>query len=142
MTSKRFSLLPRPEDAATARREAARWLQQMGLNGDDVDQLSLIVSELLSNAVEASPGDEPVELTMTAEGDTYTVAVVNAALAEPDGLLAVADATAERGRGLAIVRDLADSFQLSYRRGRASATAVKRLAFSGPYQFSEWKTSP
>lgn len=112
---------------ATARAYTAEWAQEAGASQRQVDQLMLIVSELTSNAVEASPTS--YELALRSTDEFWRVAVSNPAEAGavPDqGHWAPEDVLAERGRGLSIVDALASEVTVREGGGAVTITATVR----------------
>jgi len=113
---------PIPSAVRGVRRQVRAWLADAHVGGDDAENLVLIVSELTSNAIEASPlppPSVPVDLMLSAEAGVVTVEVVDGgagfAFAAEDVRLPAAQA--ERGRGLAIVQDLCGNLSVHRRHG-------------------------
>ena len=113
----------------SARHHMARWLDALSLPDEVVDDMALAVTELVTNAVEASPDGGEV--------------VVRATYHPPDLCLEVVDegpgfhlhdppenpgAEAIRGRGLPIVRALVDLVEVERDGRRTKVTATRRLA--------------
>ncbi|MFF8574008.1 ATP-binding protein [Streptomyces sp. NPDC015408] len=122
---------PRPEDACRVgvmRRIAAARLRYCGLHTLTED-VSVIVSELLTNALLHSATDE-ITLKITAAGGFLRVAV-------HDGMPCPAaardaDETAESGRGLFLVDALVSERGGVWGTADAGATTWCRLAVPGP----------
>ncbi len=94
----------------TARAAVADLVASAGADPESVERARLLVSELITNAVEASPG-EPYELDATVERALLTVEVRNRARSRdlpPENQWHPDDVLAARGRGLSIVKALAD----------------------------------
>ncbi len=90
--------------ARAARRFATSVAAEVGVS-HRLDDLAVVVSELVTNAVEHGRG--PVALEIEADpGDGVLVRVTDAGEGEPTVL--PASRTRRRGRGLALVRALAD----------------------------------
>lgn len=93
------------------RRECSAWATSVLGDATLTDNVSLIVSELAANAVQAAPGVE-FEVTIVRNDDTgIDVSVRNAGRAAmlPPRPWRTPPATAPTGRGLAIVSALADA---------------------------------
>jgi anti-sigma regulatory factor (Ser/Thr protein kinase) len=97
--------LPLDPDTSSAR-TARRFITDMLGEWANVDDVELIASELVVNAVHH--GSPPLSLTLAVDGDVATVTVVNRGDAEP--VLGTASDEDDRGRGLAIVAQLADDW--------------------------------
>lgn len=94
----------------TARNEVGAWLAAHGLNGDLRDRVALVLSELASNAVQASPG-VPYGVRVSAVDGSVVVAVTsktNSGRPPPKERWGPATLLATRGRGLLIVDELSD----------------------------------
>ena len=91
-----------PDSGATARRAIATWLASHHLAAR-VDDVSLLTSELVTNALRHGVG--PLDLTVTRMGDRLRVAVADHGDGAPEPRAAAPDDPG--GRGLAIVAALA-----------------------------------
>jgi serine/threonine-protein kinase RsbW len=97
---------------------------------DALDGLLLIASELCSNAVRhATPGPGAVTLHACVDSDGVVLEVTDnggeldlPTLEHP----ALPDPEAEQGRGLFLVRELADSISCDVHEGRTVVIAIKR----------------
>jgi anti-sigma regulatory factor (Ser/Thr protein kinase) len=87
-----------PQGPGQARQAVLRWATDIGL-GPPTDDLLLLVSELVTNAVRY--GSPPVMLTVSVDERTVTVGVVDASRARPVSRVAADDA--ESGRGLLLL---------------------------------------
>ncbi|GAA1939045.1 ATP-binding protein [Kitasatospora viridis] len=99
-------LLPHsPRSARTARRLAHAALRRWGTDADTVDQALLVVSELVTNAVEhALP---PVTLRLSRHPHALHIEVADGGPAARDGAWTAGCMPEEHGRGLAIVTAIA-----------------------------------
>ncbi|HVM09364.1 MAG TPA: SpoIIE family protein phosphatase [Acidimicrobiales bacterium] len=113
------------------------WLLRVPVEADAVDGLLLIASELTANAVtHASGGPASVVLDAWVENGGIVLEVSD------DGgkgfprvdLVDLPDPDAERGRGIFLVRELADEVVADVRDGRTVVRAVKRAVVTGPGQ--------
>jgi anti-sigma regulatory factor (Ser/Thr protein kinase) len=105
-------------DAVTlrsARRDVADWLTHHRADNDTLERASLIVSELASNAIQASPGS-PYQLRLVSVGNDFVaLSITNqtGGSIPPDrSNRRAADPSALRGRGLSIVDSLSDDLTI------------------------------
>lgn len=95
------------------RRSVAGFLFARGVDSSTIDRVTLALSELCTNAVEAADGVPQsfrVEADVTGDGDVRCLVANRASLGDlpaPDRW-GPSDPMAARGRGLAIVRSVAD----------------------------------
>lgn len=82
-----------------ARRAVAECFARLGLADEQGEDLLLVVSEMVTNAVRH--GAPPVELEVVADEDTVRIAVTDSSPTAPQAR--VADPDAEGGRGMALV---------------------------------------
>lgn len=94
-----------------ARADVVSWLSGRGANDDDVERAALIVSELATNALQATPG-RPYHINVCpVDEHLVDIAVRNGfagGLPPPRSQWKPADVLAHRGRGLSIVEALSD----------------------------------
>jgi len=99
-----------------AREELARWLRDLGVPDDVNDELLVVASELLSNAISAST-DPAQELAVAAsvDGDCVTLEVTNPPASEFDVVdhWDYDDPLRPGGRGLIIVESLVDDLAIA-----------------------------
>lgn len=128
--------LPRENSSITlVRRLLDRLLASVGCSGDCRADWAVMVSEACTNAVGHSQGEGDVEVTIMVQDDRCTVEVGN-----PDGSFdertmraAMPDPMAEGGRGLPLIRILADTVQILHPRpGWVLVRMVKRLVQATP----------
>ncbi|WP_170324067.1 ATP-binding protein [Cryptosporangium phraense] len=106
--------LPRiPGSANTARRFAADFLASSGAAGMVVEDVVLLVSEVVSNAIEHTDGAGAVQLDLRLDGAVLHVAVSDDSVQLPE--LQNRDGKAHRGRGLQLVEMLADEWGVRVR---------------------------
>jgi anti-sigma regulatory factor (Ser/Thr protein kinase) len=99
-----------PTSVADVRRELAADLADNGVGPDGVDDVTLVASELVGNAVrhaDLSPGGD-LGIAWTITATTVLVSVSDAGGAEPE--LRFAAAHEPSGRGLAIVDSLSSTW--------------------------------
>jgi serine phosphatase RsbU (regulator of sigma subunit)/anti-sigma regulatory factor (Ser/Thr protein kinase) len=132
----RFS--PMPANVSLVRHTLGDWLGLQDVTGTDRDDLLLISSELCTNAVRAGSG-APASLALRARADGDAVVLemeddgegfeLPPVWADEDGL---PDVASERGRGLFLVRALADELTVAKVGGRTVVRAVKRAVLPTP----------
>jgi anti-sigma regulatory factor (Ser/Thr protein kinase) len=88
--------------------------------GDDVDRLVLMVSELATNAVQHAATEFEVAVRVSSDRKRVRVEVSDVAAGYPTPLEPALDAL--HGRGLHIVRSLADAWGIEARRDRPGKT--------------------
>ena len=110
------------------RHELAAWMAQLGADETVTSELVLAVTEVTTNAIEASPAGEAQVQAETAAG-AVRVVVLNEG---PDfrGWTAprAGGVLSERGRGLALAAELTDSLEFDHADGRTEAIVTKRYA--------------
>lgn len=108
-----------------ARALVSRWLDAHQIS-DMESGLHLAVTELLSNAREASRPTSPIILRLDVVDDSVKVEVENTGVDfEPS--FDMPDVLACQGRGLGLVSAMADSVEVEHARGRTRVTARFRL---------------
>lgn len=116
---------------ADLRADLRRWLDRDGIEGEVVDDLVLVATELATNAIEATEDDGDVWLSLVDDGGSIRLAVVNSQAeggppaGEPPELRA--GSLQERGRGLAIVRALVDTLSMTSAEGHTEVCIVRFL---------------
>lgn len=103
-----------PEHVGRLRRAARRWLRAaLGEDAEDtVDGLTLAVSEALENAVEHAYADrdEPGTMTLAAGRDPADPSVLVVTVSDTGHWRAPSERASYRGRGLAMIEELVDTF--------------------------------
>ncbi len=103
----KLEVQPTVREGAVARRIASAALQDDHANAEEIADVELVTSELVTNAVEASTGSGAVAFSMELSDDDIRVSVANQGDAfEPN--LKASDPEEPRGRGLAIVKAIGD----------------------------------
>jgi anti-sigma regulatory factor (Ser/Thr protein kinase) len=131
LPSETIMLAPRNVNVATARRFATRWFARAAAldpASDELYDLGLMTSELVTNAFEHGD-DQAVEIRVSFDG---VAAMVSVASHGPEQLApasdwAVAGVDAASGRGLGIVRSLADDIHIDRSDGRLTIGVTRRL---------------
>jgi len=119
----------------SARRDIVDWLKDQGVNGEVGERAALIVSELTSNAVQASPG-VPYSVEATRMDDGFaSITVRNHPGGQtppprekwrPVAQLSLKDLS-PRGRGLLIVESLSDGLTIEHHSDEMVVTARLRV---------------
>jgi anti-sigma regulatory factor (Ser/Thr protein kinase) len=94
--------------ASTARAVVRALLPGWGLPAPVVDDAELVVSELVSNAVEHAPGSETYELEVVQRPDGVRISLADGSSIKP--VVAALAHDRPRGRGLRIVEALTDEW--------------------------------
>jgi anti-sigma regulatory factor (Ser/Thr protein kinase) len=119
-----------PATLGEARREVLDWLRGTGADQSTLERAALIVSELATNALQASPGTIYRVNVARIEPKLAAISVRNitdgAAPPSPDEWRAI-DRSALRGRGLAIVKSLSEDVTVTTVDGEVVVTATIRL---------------
>jgi anti-sigma regulatory factor (Ser/Thr protein kinase) len=127
------------ESVSAARTRVRRHLDELGADTTICERAELIVSELATNAVEASPGQQfrlVVEVGTSHQHQQPTMSEIVIRVENPwtggplpgvDPHRAI-DAQAPRGRGLHIVRTLCDSFRIEQQNGTVQVVAALTYA--------------
>jgi anti-sigma regulatory factor (Ser/Thr protein kinase) len=110
---------------AAVRAALARWWDVRADGRGGATDLDLVVSELVTNAVEAARGDR-IDVAIRLRSEGVQVSVTNRLVTwDPDSMTGVIrDPLAERGRGLFIVRSVADSVSMQISGGFITVTAT------------------
>lgn len=118
------------EGFSATRTRFGEWLEAQAIEGDDGEELHVVLSELVANAVEATPDEEPVSVWAQRKDHKVWVEVVNAARRSvrfPPLPEVPPDPLRPSGRGLVIVKAFTDRVAAETLDGRTRVTAVKTL---------------
>lgn len=103
----KLEVQPNVREGAVARRIASAALQEDHANAEEIADVELVTSELITNAVEASKAGDPVTFSMELSDDDVQISVANQGDDfEPNRKPPNADDF--RGRGLVIVGSIGD----------------------------------
>lgn len=125
------SFPPRTDALARARKAFSTWLRRR-TQGDAVDELEIVFSELAANAVDASPdGSDEVTGRAWCEGSELVLDLVNhtdpaATAAEPAARWDLDDPLRTGGRGLVITEALVDSVEVRLAPGQRLVVRCRR----------------
>jgi len=115
---------PRPAEIRRLRGHVAGTVLS-GIAAAVVRDVLLVLSELVANAVAASPRDQQVRVAVRATRSAVLVIVENQATIDPHALsFELPPPGALSGRGLAVVTSLTSEFDLRSRAGLTRARAV------------------
>jgi anti-sigma regulatory factor (Ser/Thr protein kinase) len=111
------------------RDQLRRFLAEANVEETAREDLLLVATELCTNAIEASPDAEPVEVRATVDGQALRLSVANVAATFGDHDVPELrhGSLQERGRGLAIVRSLVDTMAMSSAGGRTVVNTMQLL---------------
>jgi anti-sigma regulatory factor (Ser/Thr protein kinase) len=116
----------RPEELAGLRHALRRWLAAVGVTGAEAGDLLVAAGEAAANAVEHAYRGGPGELVFDARlaaGRELTVTI------RDRGHWRAVPAPGDRGRGLPLMRALADSVAVAVGEGGTVVTLRRRLGF-------------
>jgi anti-sigma regulatory factor (Ser/Thr protein kinase) len=119
----------RIEAVPEARHELARWLSGAPVSREIADEFALVVTELVTNAVEASPGPR-AHIAVRARLDPHEVVLLVSDEGEGFHLVSspsLPSSASVRGRGLPIVSALMDEMTINRRDGRTEVEVSRRL---------------
>jgi len=117
-----------PAEVGKLRAAAGQWLHRHGVGQQDCMDIVLVVSELATNAVQASNAGAPITLRMQIVDGSVTVTVRDHGSGfEINGIDHMADPDAPRGRGLPIVAAMTDALDATHRDGITEVRVVRRL---------------
>jgi anti-sigma regulatory factor (Ser/Thr protein kinase) len=125
------SFAPRTSELAAMRAVLRPYLESLGVSPSGCDDMLLIATELASNAIEASGGNE-IRLRARVTRDAVTVELDDdGAGFELPPKRAAPPTEQERGRGLWLARTLTNELTVQRRGGRTVVRAVRRLDHTG-----------
>ncbi|MFB9317625.1 ATP-binding protein [Cryptosporangium minutisporangium] len=102
----RIDLPPAPGSPETARRITTSLLTAWGVATEHHTDVVLLVSEVVSNAVEHVGGESSFQLELSHSGDWLRVALTDGSSVRP--MVRQLDHRAARGRGMQLVEHIAD----------------------------------
>lgn len=96
-----------PTSAGLVRRQLSQELTEQGVSPESIDEVVLVASELVGNAVRhaAAPGDRQIEVTWSVDDDGVVVSIADSSAQQPQPRSAEPDEAG--GRGLTIIQALA-----------------------------------
>jgi anti-sigma regulatory factor (Ser/Thr protein kinase) len=103
------------EEVPAARHELKAWLEASAVETDTIDDFLVVASELVTNGVVHSTGDD-ITLRAWRDATSLGLEVISREPADPVGPADRSERDlGEAGRGLVIVRELADDYQVDLR---------------------------
>ena len=120
-----IELAPQAGQLQHVRRLVSDWAQAVRA---DQDSLSLITTELVTNALAAGPSTEPVVIWLDHDEREAQVSVVDAGSGMSSPRFEPPPPTSVRGRGLSIVDQLAERLEIYRADGCTVVTACTRVA--------------
>lgn len=123
-----WSVSPAPENLSALRSDAGAWLAANGVDGTPADDLVLIASELIANALEVARSQITLRLTLDHGQVTVEVEDDGPGRSDLDRLgRDEPEGDAEAGRGLYIVRRLVDDVEITSTPQGSLVRAVRDL---------------
>ena len=112
-----------------ARHSLGRWLEELKVDRNTREELALVVTELVTNAVEASPGPQhEVILQVECERDRIALHVTDEGSGfDQQQQTEPPEPTAVRGRGLPIVHALMDDVTIDRHENRTLVRTTRSL---------------
>ncbi len=91
------------------------WADETGLGfGEQRDEMQLVLTELLTNAIEASGETDPVQCELVTDEKAFVLRVINQ---NPNGnpveIRKMPDPYSLRGRGLALAQEMSDHLEIN-----------------------------
>lgn len=121
---------------AAARRRFTAWLEDGEIPEDVVDDLELVLSELLANAVRAAGAADAdlVHVVASFDGEAVVLEVCNprASWVDPEHRWDLDDPLRTGGRGLLIVESLVDGLEVDDDRSAGTTTVRARKVLATP----------
>lgn len=125
-----WTLDPSPGSISAARRAFMTWLQRATSDDELLDDMSVVVSELASNALDGGDPDDPgAEVRAQLDGGMIDLVVSNRLPEEPEDIRRwdLDDPLRGGGRGLMIVRAYTDTLEVDSSGGTVSVRCTRRL---------------
>jgi len=128
-----FRVLPQPHLCAVVRQGVADFARAHGVADEDLTHILTALGEALANAIEHAGGEEPIDLQVRVGSDRIVVTVQDSGVGFPSELMSpppdlpdLPEPSAERGRGLPIMRRCTDIFAIRSLPGRGTAVVLGR----------------
>ncbi len=126
-----FRVPPEPHVARTVRDRVTEFARRNGVGDDDLSYFLTALGEALANAFEHARADGPIAVEVRVGTDRIVAAVqdIGVGFAVPATTATVASLpapSAERGRGLPIMRRCCDIFALTSLPGKGTAVVLGR----------------
>ncbi|MGP6157392.1 MAG: ATP-binding protein [Vulcanimicrobiaceae bacterium] len=122
-------VLPQPHFCAVVRQGVADFARAHGVAEEDLTHILTALGEALANAIEHARAEEPIDVEIRVGSDRIVVTVQDSGIGFPSHLAGPPDLpepSAERGRGLPIMRRCTDIFAIRSLPGRGTAVVLGR----------------
>ena len=132
MSSFHLRMMPIPRHARILRSRLLQYGSSWNMGSRELEEFVTAVSEAFANAVEHAGSPDPIEIDVRVDRGDKVVATItdNGCGFDASSFgLKLPPATAERGRGIPLMRRYSDLFSIrSTRRGGTTVTLVRRLS--------------
>ena len=122
-----FQVPPQPHLCGVVRQGVADFARTHGVVDDDLGHFLMALGEALANAIEHAGAAEPIAIEVRVAKDRIVATIQDRGIGFPSEMSARPDlpeASAERGRGLPIMRRCADIFAVRSIPGKGTAVVV------------------
>lgn len=129
-----FRVLPQPHLCAVVRQGVADFARSHGVVEEDLTHILTALGEALANAIEHAGGQEPIDVEIRVGSDRIVATVMDSGIGFPSEIASPPDLpepSAERGRGLPIMRRCTDIFAIRSLPGRGTAVVLGRYLRKG-----------
>lgn len=125
-----WTVEPGPGSISAARQAFVTWLLRATSDDELVEDMSVVVSELASNALDGAGPDTGAEVRAQLDGEVIDLVVSNQLPDEPEEIRRwdLDDPLRGGGRGLMIVRAYTDTLEVDSAGGTVSVHCTRRLA--------------
>ncbi|GAC1304100.1 MAG: hypothetical protein NVSMB19_14640 [Vulcanimicrobiaceae bacterium] len=124
-----FRIPPKPHLSRVVRDGVAEFARSRGVGAEDLDHFLTALGEALANAIEHAHADTPVEIEVRLTSDRIVATVQDMGIGFETALVvgpALPAVTAERGRGMPIMRRCTDIFAIDSVPGKGTAVVLGR----------------
>src|SRR5205085_3479048 len=119
-------------------------MEEVGMVDDDVDDIAVALTEASTNVLKhAGPGDE-YEVSLEVEDDTCTIRVVDKGHGFDSEFLGLehADASAEQGRGIELMRAVVDRVRFISKAEAGTIVHLEKSVAYGEHSVARGSVSP
>jgi anti-sigma regulatory factor (Ser/Thr protein kinase) len=124
-----FRVPAKPHLARVVREGVAEFATARGVSSDDLAHFLTALGEALANAIEHGGADRPIQVEVRIDAERIVATVTDVGSGFSADLTAephLPDVSAERGRGLPIMRRCSDIFAIKSEAGQGTAVVVGR----------------
>jgi anti-sigma regulatory factor (Ser/Thr protein kinase) len=128
-----FRVPPVPHVARVVRDGVSEFAEAHGIGHDDLSHFLTALGEALANAIEHAEATGPIHIEVRIDSGSIVATVADDGVGFAPGDLgepSLPDPTAERGRGLPIMRRCCDIFSITSERGKGTRIVIGR-SFEG-----------